>query len=173
MLNDILHTLGAVAVALLLRTFVLSFARIRGTSMMPTLKNGSWAFVWRLPFRFSPPRRGDVVICRFPGRRMKRFPFLRQTFVKRVIGLPGDTLDLVEGVMYVNGQPLEEAYLDPARTRFFRLRSRPPVTLGEDAYYLMGDNRDASNDSRAMGPIRRRDILGRVPCTIFPPRRVR
>ena len=172
-MSDVLMLLCAAAIAVALRLFVLSVARIRGSSMLPTLRSGCWAFVWRLTCRFRPPRRGDVVICHFPGRRVKKLPFLRQNFVKRVIGLPGDMLEVVEGVVHINGQPLEEAYLDPARTRFFRLRSRPPVTLGPDEYYLMGDNRDASNDSRAMGPVRRRDILGRVPCTLFPPRRVR
>ena len=171
MLTDILYTLGAVAVALLLRTFVLSFARIRGTSMMPTLKNGNWTFVWRLHYRLHPPRRGDVVICCFPGRRVKRLPFLRQNFVKRVVGLPGDTLEVVEGVLHVNGQPLEEPYLDPARKRFFR--SPAAITLGADEYYVLGDNRDGSSDSRRVGPLHRRDILGQVVFAIWPPRRLR
>ena len=170
-MSDILMFLCAAAVAVALRVFVFSLARIRGSSMLPTLRNNHWAFVWRLPYRFRPPRRGDVVICHYPGRRVKRLPFLKQNFVKRVIGLPGETLEVAEGVLYIDGQPVEERYLDPTRTRFFR--NRPPVTLGPDEYYVLGDNRDASNDSRRVGPLRRRDILGCVPCTLFPPRRIR
>ena len=170
-MSDLLLYPLAIGAAVALRVFVFSVARIRGSSMLPTLRSGSWAFVWRLPYRFRPPRRGDVVICHFPGRRVKKLPFLKQNFVKRVIGLPGETLEVAEGVLYINGQPLDEPYLDPARCRFFR--NRPPVTLGPDEYYVLGDNRDSSNDSRRVGPLRRRDILGRVPCTLFPPRRIR
>ena len=170
-MSDLLFFLIAAAVAVLLRVFVLSVARIRGNSMLPTLTNGCWAFVWRLTYRFRQPRCGDVVICHYPGRRVKRLPFLRQAFVKRVVGLPGDTLEVVEGTLRRNGQPVEEAYLDPARMRYFR--NRPPITLGPDEYYVLGDNRDASNDSRRVGPLRRRDIVGRVVCTLWPPRRVR
>lgn len=170
-MSDVFHVLSAAAVAILLRLFVLSMARIKGSSMLPTLRNGNWAFVWRLPYLFGRPRRGDVVICHFPGRRLKRLPFLPQSFVKRVMGLPGETLEFVEGILYVDGQPLEEPFLSPAHTRY--LRSRPPITLGPDEYYVLGDNRDASNDSRRVGPLKRRAIVGRVVCCLWPPRRIR
>lgn len=170
-MSDVLFFLAALVAALLLRIFVLSLVRVKGRSMLPTLRSGDWCFVWRLTYRLRPPRRGDVVICHYPGRRMKRLPFLPQAFVKRVVGLPGDTLEVIEGVLHRNGQPVDEGYLDPARTRYFR--SRPPLTLGPEEYYVLGDNRDASNDSRRVGPLRRRDLVGRVVCVLFPPRRLR
>ena len=148
------------ALVLALRLFVVNVARIQGRSMLPTLQDRDLALVWRLPYRFGRPQRGDVVICHYPGRRMKRLPFLPQAFVKRVIGLPGDTVEWQEGVLLLNGAPLREPYLDPARCRFSR--TRPPLTLGPEEYYLLGDNRDSSNDSRSVGPIRRRAIRGRV-----------
>lgn len=170
-MTDVLYYAVALCIALVLRVFVLSIARIRGSSMLPTLCDRDWTLVWRLPFLFTKPRRFDVVICHFPGRKMKRIPFLPQAFVKRVIGLPGETLEVIEGVLHIDGEPLDEPFLDPARTRFFR--SRSPVTLGPDEYFVMGDNRDSSNDSRRVGPLRRRAIVGRVVCVLFPLRRIR
>ena len=160
---------AALAAALLLRLFVVSLARIKGRSMLPTLHDRDLALVWRLTYLFRRPRRGDVVICHYPGRKMKRLPFMPQAFVKRVIGLPGDTLEWLEGELLLNGEPLKEPYLDPARCRF--RRTRPPLTLGPEQYYLLGDNRDSSNDSRSVGPIHRRAIRGRVVRLLF--RRIR
>ena len=159
-MSDVLFLLGAAAVALLVRRYVLCLTRIQGRSMLPTLRNGQWALVTRWDGRLSGPRRGDIVICFFPGRMMKRLPFLRQMMVKRVVGLPGETVAFEEGAVLIDGLPLAEPYLDPARCRH-RL-SRPPVTLGENQYFVLGDNRAASHDSRAVGPLDRRLIVGRV-----------
>ena len=164
------EVLGAFAAALFLRLFVLSLAHIKGRSMLPTLHDRDFALVWRLGYLLRMPRRGDVVICHYPGRKMKRLPLLPQAFVKRVIGLPGDTLEWVEGELLLNGEVLPEPYLDPARCRF--LRSRLPVTLGPDEYFVLGDNRDSSNDSRSVGPLHRRAIRGRVVCVLFPCKRI-
>ena len=114
-MSDLLSFLIAAALAIVLRVFVLSLARIKGRSMLPTLHNGDWAFVGRLPFLFGRPRRFDVVICHFPGRRMRRLPFLPQSFVKRVVGLPGETLEVIEGVIHINGQPIQDEHPDPPR----------------------------------------------------------
>ena len=162
--------LWGAALAIILRLFVLSLAFIKGGSMLSTLRNRDIALVWRLPYLFRAPRRGEVVICHYPGRRMKRLPFLPQAFVKRVIGLPGDTLEWQEGVLLLNGVPLEEPYLDPAHCRY--RRTKPPRTLSEDEYFVMGDNRDSSHDSRSIGPLHRRAIRGRVVCLLFPFNRV-
>ena len=161
----VFELLAAFAAALFLRLFVVSLARIKGRSMLPTLHDRDFALVWRLGYLFHKPRRGDVVICHYPGRKMKRIPFLPQSFVKRVIGLPGDTVEWLEGELLLNGQPLREPYLDPARCRF--KRTHPPRTLGPDEYYVLGDNRDSSNDSRSVGPICRRAIRGRVVCLVY------
>ena len=161
----VFELLAAFAAALFLRLFVVSLARIKGRSMLPTLHDRDFALVWRLGYLFHKPRRGDVVICHYPGRKMKRIPFLPQSFVKRVIGLPGDTVEWLDGELLLNGQPLREPYLDPARCRF--KRTRPPLTPRPDEYYVLGDNRDSSNDSRSVGPIRRRAIRGRVVCLIY------
>ena len=166
-----LELLACAALAMLLRFFVVSFARIHGGSMLSTLHSGDWALVWRLPYCFRAPRRHDVVICHYPGRRMKRCKWLPQAFVKRVIGLPGDTIEFIDGIVHINGEALDEPYLDPARCRI--QRTRPPLVLGPDEYFVMGDNRDRSNDSRSVGPLRRSAIRGRVVCLLWPFKRIR
>jgi len=162
----LLEIILVLCIAVPLRLWVVNIACIHGSSMLPTLENRDWALVWRFPYRFRRPRRQEVVICHYPGRRTKWCRWVPQAFVKRVIALPGDTLEVAEGVVYVNGAPLDEPYLDPARCRF--LKERPAITLGPDEYFVMGDNRDSSNDSRRVGPIRRRDVRGRVVCRIWP-----
>ena len=159
-MNDLLLLLLALAVGLFIRRYVLCFTRIQGRSMLSTLRNGQWAFVTRFDYLLGRPRRGDIVICFFPGRMMKRLPFLRQMMVKRVVGLPGEAVAFEEGRVLIDGQPLKEPYLDPQHTR--RRSTRPPITLGPDQYFVLGDNRDASHDSRAVGPLQRRMIVGRV-----------
>ena len=102
---------------------------------------------------------------------MTRCKWLPQAFVKRVIGLPGDTIEFIDGIVHINGEALDEPYLDPARCRI--QRTRPPLVLGPDEYFVMGDNRDRSNDSRSVGPLRRSAIRGRVVCLLWPFKRIR
>ncbi len=155
---------------LVLRLWVLNIACIRGSSMLPTLHNGDRALVWRLGYRFRAPRRQEVVICHYPGRHIRQCRWIPQVFVKRVVGLPGDVIEFIGGVVFINGQALDEPYLDPARCRFPQTRS--PRVLGADEYFVLGDHRDRSSDSRMVGPIRRRDIRGRVICILTPLRRI-
>lgn len=169
-MNTLFELLGCFGGALLIRLFVVNIVRIRGSSMLSTLHDRDWVLVWRLPYQFRRPRRGEVVICHYPGRRMRRCKWLPQAFVKRVIGLPGDALEIIEGTVHIHGEPLSEPYLDPARCRL--KPSRPVRVLAEDEYYVMGDHRDRSNDSRNVGPIRRRALRGRVVCILWPLKRI-
>ena len=153
----------------LLRCFVGHLSRVEGNSMQSSLHNKDWVLVWRLPYLFHAPRRHEVVICHYPGRRMKHCKWLHQHFIKRVVGLPGDWLEIANGTVLVDGQPLAEPYLDPEKCRY--PRSRPLRRLDRQDFYVMGDNRDLSNDSRSIGPIRRKAIRGRAVCIIWPPKR--
>ncbi|MGN1019970.1 MAG: signal peptidase I [Aristaeellaceae bacterium] len=166
MIGDVIIFLAALAIALILRLTVAELVRVRGSSMLPTLRTGQWLLVSRLDYRLGRPRRGDVVICHYPGRYMDRWKLIPQCFVKRVIGLPGETIEIIEGVVHIGGEPLSEPYLDPARCRF--RRQMPARTLGEDEYFVLGDNRDSSNDSRRIGPLPRGMLVGRVRRVIFP-----
>lgn len=166
MLYDALTLLAAVLLALFVRQYWFTPMRIQGSSMLSTLQNGEMVGVSRVSVRRGDIRRGDVVICHYPGRTSKRFKRLKLNFVKRVIGLPGDEIAMEDGVVYINGEALREDYLDPAHTRFSR--SMPPRTLGETEFFVMGDNRDNSNDSRRIGPIDQSEITGRVTFVWWP-----
>lgn len=134
--------------------------------MLPALKNSEWLWVSKLDYHTGVPQRGDVVICYYPGRYLDQWKLIRQYFVKRIIGLPGETIAMEDGVVHINGEPLDEPYLDPSRVRY--RRTMDPRTLGPDEYFVMGDNRDSSNDSRRIGPITRDMLVGRVQRVIFP-----
>lgn len=169
MLTDVLSIAGI----LFLRFFVLTISRIRGRSMQSALMDKEWVLVWRWPYLFHAPRRHDVVVCHYPNRWWRGIKGIPQPFIKRVIGLPGETLEIIDGVVHINGEALAEDYLDPLYTRF--PRSRAPVTLGADEFFVMGDHRDNSHDSRSalVGPLKRRAIVGRAACTLWPLRRIR
>ena len=169
MIGDMMLFLAMLALAVVLRLTVAELARVKGSNMQPTLRTGQWLLVCRLDYRLGRPKRGDVVICHYPGRYMDRWRLIRQSFVKRLIGLPGETIEIIEGVVHIDGEPLAEPYLDPARCRF--RRQMPARTLGEDEYFVLGDNRDSSNDSRRIGPLSRSMLVGRVRRVIFPPGR--
>lgn len=157
--------LALAALMIAARLFLFQIVFVKGRSMLSTLEHHQVLWVSMLDYRLRAPQRGDVVICHYPGRKMKNLPFL-MNFVKRVIGLPGETIEIIEGAVHINGLPLDEPYLDPAHTRFHA--NRPAVILGEDEYFVMGDNRDNSNDSRRVGPLKQKMIAGRVKRILLP-----
>ena len=151
----------ALIVVFLLRTFLFTIIRVDGPSMSDTLLNNDRLYVDVLNMRLNGPDRFDVVILHYPNRT--------ENFVKRVIGLPGDTIEVNEGVLTVNGTVYEEPYLTPERVSSFnRAANNFTVTLGEDEYFVMGDNRDNSNDSRRVGVIKRSMFVGIVKRIIWP-----
>ena len=169
MMRVVVEVLLGLGIALFLRWNVVNLARIDGSSMLPTLHSGDWVLVWRLPYRFRSPKRQEVVICHYPNRRMKACKWLPQAFVKRVVGLPGELIEIHKGTVLIDGKPVDEPYLDPQKCR--APRSKPLRRLGRQDYYVLGDHRDRSNDSRSVGPIRRRAVRGRVVCILWPPKR--
>ena len=163
-LSWILTIAVAVAAALLIRTFLFEPIRVDGESMCDTLQNGEIMLVTKPEYLTGDPQRGDVVICKYPGRT--------ENFVKRVIGLPGDVVEIRANQVYVNGEPLSEPYLTPEKNDDGC--SMAPFALGEDEYFVMGDNRDNSHDSRNYygagrpAAISRKDIVGRVRFVMWP-----
>ena len=153
---DELWLIAALVLALAVRTWVAELICVKGKSMASTLHNGDILGTTRFDYRTKPPQRQNVVICYYPGRYLRRCRHVRQCFVKRVI-------------VYINGHPLSEPYLDPMHNR--RSHHLEPVTLAEDEVFVLGDNRDNSNDSRRVGPLKRTMLRGHVRCVLWPPRR--
>lgn len=169
--------LGAFAAVLLLTTLLGMPMRVQGQSMMGTLRDGDLMLVSRPEVLLGQLSRGDVVVCKYPGRSRAVNLGLgsatgltlryNELFVKRLMGLPGDTIAVRNGQVWLNGAPVEEPYLKP---ELLGGRSYGPRTLGADEYFVIGDNRAGSHDSRAMdvGPISKGMIVGRPRLVILP-----
>lgn len=145
----------AAGAGLLIRRWAFGTVRVAGVSMRDTLQSGDVVLVTRLDAARHPPHRFDVVECRFPGRA--------DTYVKRVIGLPGEAIAFTDGQLTVDGAPVNEPYVSSATGDY-------AVTLGEDEYLALGDNRAESYDGRMddMGPVHAADILGRAQWILYP-----
>lgn len=135
-------TLGmAVIIAFTIRTFLFEPIRVDGESMCDTLQDGEIMLVTKPEYLFGDPQVGDVVVCHYPERG-------NTNFVKRVIGVPGDTITIENGVVYRNGEAVEEPYLTLSRNQGSYYDITEPFVLGDDEYFVCGDNRDNSHDSR-------------------------
>ena len=160
---ELLHDLAvAVLFCFFLVTFVGQAFRVQGTSMLPLLEDGERIIVNKLVYRFRPIGRGDVVVFWYP-----RDPSV--SFIKRVVGLPGDVVELRQGFLFVNGKAVEEAYLSP---RFRDEESYAPVEIKKGYYYVMGDHRNSSNDSRSWGEVPEKYIYGRAEARFWPPAKI-
>lgn len=146
-----------------LRTFVVEGFEIRGHSMENTLENNERVLVLKFLYTFSEIERGDVIVFRFPEDPKRRF-------VKRVIGTPGDTIEMIDGVVYVNGMRIEEPYVYvSSRSRPGASENKDPEVVPEGKYYVLGDHRNVSSDSRSsMGPIPRSAVVGKAVMRFWP-----
>ncbi len=129
--------------------FLVQPHRVKGESMVPSFEDGELLLTEKVSYRFGNVARGDVIVFEAPvGRKVD--------FIKRVIGLPGDEIEVTGGSVFVNGTKLDEGYINVSTQGEVR------KTLGEDEYFVLGDNRDASSDSRVFGVIHKGAIRGRV-----------
>ena len=181
-LEWILTVVAAVLIALPIRAFAFELVRVDGISMDTTLTNGEIMFVSKYDYASTwlsfpwqnekakesatrittggDPKRFDVVICRYPGRG-------DTNFVKRVVGLPGDTVELKDGYLYINNEKIDEPYIqDEYRSGW--LNTFGPCTVPEGHYFVMGDHRNDSNDSRSQGALPRNMIVGHVRSVLYP-----
>ena len=160
-LSGILYAVVIVGLAWLIITFVGQRTSVIGSSMSPTLADGDNLIVDKISYRFREPSRYDIIV--FPYRYEEN-----TYYIKRIIGLPGETVEIREGQVYINGSLLEEDYgnarMENAGT------AAEPIRLGEDEYFVLGDNRNHSEDSRypKVGLIHRADIVGRAWIRIWP-----
>ena len=159
---EVLKTLALSAVlAFGVRTFVAEARYIPSESMLPTLKINDRLLIEKVGYRFKTPERGDIVVFS-PTETLKENGY-NQAFIKRVIGLPGETITVSGGVVTVDGQPLSENYLADEPDYDFG-----PVTVPEGHYLVLGDNRNNSYDSHYWGFLPRQNIIGRAAVRFWP-----
>ncbi len=151
----------ALLVVIPIRTFVAQPFIVSGSSMVPTFQNGQYLIVDELTYHLHQPKRGDVIVFKYPNDKTKYF-------IKRIIGLPGDTVSIygskvtIKNGEYPDGLVLDETYVKN------KSDNKVEITLKPDEYYVMGDNRSASSDSRVWGTLPKDLIIGRAYLRLFP-----
>lgn len=154
-LRDLLFAVG---ISFLIITFLYQPVRVEGTSMMPELQDQERLFINKFEYRFTPIHRGDVIVFHYPLDPVK-------SYIKRVIAVPGDHLRIDDGKVYINGRRLAEPYVP---NRFRDDRSYPSTVLSSRQYFVMGDHRLISSDSRDFGPVNRSLIYGKASFIYWP-----
>ena len=139
-------------------TFLYQPVKVEGTSMQPELRDQDRLFVNKFAYNFEKISRGDVVVFYYPRDTQK-------SYIKRVIGLPGDDIRIDDGRVFVNGQRIDESYVPK---RFRDVRSMADMVVPQDEYFVMGDHRSISSDSRDFGPVERRLIYGKAAFVYWP-----
>jgi signal peptidase I len=143
-------------ISLAISAFIIIFlyqpVKVEGTSMMPSLDDQERIFVNKFVYRLEPIQRGDIVVFRYPRDTSK-------SYIKRVVGVAGDRIRIDDGLVYVNSKPLDEDYVPSA---FADDRSYPETVVPPDSFFVLGDHRSMSNDSRDFGPVKESFIYGKA-----------
>jgi signal peptidase I len=156
--------LWAVAIALLIRTFIMAPFKIPSGSMHPTLLEGDRLLVNKFIYHFHPPRRGDIIVFRYPEEP-------KRPFIKRLVGVGGDEVEIRDGKVFVGGQPLDGSGI--FRTNTY-VNQGPFGKVGEvvhvppDSYFVLGDNSGSSHDSRFWGFVPKKFLIGKAMCIFWP-----
>ena len=145
----------SLVIILPVRYFLIQPFYVKGASMEPNFYDHEYLIIDEISYRFNEPARGDIVVFKYPKDE-------KQYFIKRVIGRPGETVKIQDNGVYINGTKLNEAYLPESTETVLPLRGYGEITLASDEYFLLGDNRSQSLDSRIFGPVKRDLIIGRT-----------
>jgi len=148
----------AIGLALVIIVFLYQPVKVEGTSMAPLLSDQERIFINKFVYRFEPIHRRDVVVFWYPLDHSK-------SFIKRVIGLPGESVEIRQGIVYVNGRAIDEPYVP---TQYEDMSDYGPLRVPNDMYFVMGDHRISSNDSRVFGPVASKFIYGRAVFAYWP-----
>lgn len=166
-LGTIFEVLRVVAIVFLvavsIRYFVFQPFQVEGSSMEPGFHSGEFLLIEKLSYRFRGPQRGEVIVFKYPKR-----PTV--DYIKRIIGLPGETVRIQDGTVLISGEPLSEPYLDANEQTVVSNNPQVPyeITLDRREYFVMGDNRTRSSDSREWGPLAEQFIIGRSSLILYP-----
>ena len=148
----------AIGLALVIIVFLYQPVKVEGTSMAPLLSDQERIFINKFVYRFESIHRGDVVVFWYPLDRSK-------SFIKRIIGLPGETVEIRHGSLFVNDQVIPEPYVPP---QYADISDFGPVKVPKSSYFVMGDHRFSSNDSRVFGPVASQYMYGRAVFAYWP-----
>jgi signal peptidase I len=155
LVREIGETIFIAGILFLAVNLVTARIKVEGSSMEPSLHDGEFVVINRLAYRWAEPDRGEIIVFRYPLDPERRF-------IKRIIGLPGDEVSVSQGIVYINGIPLEEPYINT-----------PPIYDGEwpveeGRYFVLGDNRNNSSDSQNWGSLESEDIIGKAVIVYWP-----
>lgn len=156
-LRELIETLLLTLVIFLLIRFAVQNFRVEGFSMEPNFHDGQFLLVNKVEYMLHYPERGDVIVFRFPINPSR-------DFIKRVIGLPGERVEIINGNVFINGDPLPEDYPHNQGTYNYG-----PVTVGADELFVLGDNRNNSSDSHSWGMVPDKNTIGKAWLTYWPP----
>lgn len=145
-----------IGIMILIKGFIYDPCRVHGLSMYPTLNGDEFIIVNKWKYRVDSPQRGEIIIFHTKEKR---------DFIKRIIGIPGDRISIYDGKVYRNGKLLIETYIK--QPTFGNARTRD-VVVGKDELYVLGDNRTNSKDSRMIGPVKIKDVVGRADYVVYP-----
>jgi len=155
--RGVLITLVIALIIFLVAQAMMQSVKVVGASMEPSLHNGQYLVVSKAAYWFHPPRRGDIIVFHSPQNQ-------DQDIIKRVIATPGETVEIREGTVYINGSPLDEPYI--AEEPYYNL---PLQKVPEDSYFVLGDNRNHSSDSHVWGVVPEGNIVGKAWICYWPP----
>ena len=156
-LKDIYPYLIVVLVVVLIRTFLVTPARVDGSSMEPTLSNNNLVILNKIDYRLNDIKRFDIVVVKYNDEKL----------IKRVVGLPGEHIEFLDDTLYVDGVIVNQPF-EHAKTQNFKIESQGRINVPADTYFVVGDNRGNSSDSRMFGPVDKKQILGSVSFRFFP-----
>ncbi len=166
--NEIIDWVKAIIIAgliaFLLHTFVFSLVLVDGASMNPTLSDSERLILNKTSYVVKEPERADIVVFHV---------YNSEDYIKRVIGLPGETIEMRADQLFINGEPVDEPYLAAAKSTYnevgiYLTEDFGPIKINDDHLFVMGDNRRNSSDSRAIGSIDKKELIGKVSIRIWP-----
>lgn len=162
MLRELLETvISAGIIAFIIITFIGQVTVVRGASMEPTLHDRERLIANKISYRFESPERNEIIIFRPPIG-------IKRNYIKRIIGISGDKIEIVDGKIYVNDQALEEPYV-----KYRSYEDMPPTIIPADSFFVLGDNRPNSSDSRYWGFVPRKNVVGKAWVVFWPLNKIR
>jgi len=162
MIRELLETvISAGIIAFIIITFIGQVTVVRGASMEPTLHDRERLIANKISYRFQSPERNEIVIFRPPIG-------IKRNYIKRIIGIPGDKIEIVDGKIYVNDQALEEPYV-----KYRSSEDMPPTIVPTGSFFVLGDNRPNSSDSRYWGFVPRKNVIGKAWIVFWPLNKIR